>query len=84
MSDYKIQSVLFKRDKWQLMDAIEWLISNEFTVKKVDITKGLFRCRQLEPEALKKKGYTNYHNKIIGDGIIFVIVYKTRTDTNII
>lgn len=79
MSDYKIQSVIFEKHIWRVEDAVEWLFANGFIVKKVDLTDNFIRFRQLSPSTLKNKGYNNYHNKKIGNGIEFVIVYKTRT-----
>lgn len=73
---YKIQSVIFDRSLWKFEDAIKWAMYHEFKVYKIGITKNEFRVRQLQPERLKKLGYTNYHNKKIGDGIQLVIAYK--------
>jgi hypothetical protein len=73
---YKIQSVIFDRRIWKIEDAIKWAMIHEFKVYKIGITKNEFRVRQIQPERLKKLGYTNYHNKKIGDGIQLVIAYN--------
>jgi hypothetical protein len=73
---YKIQSVIFDRNMWKFDNVIKWAILHELKVYKIGITKNEFRVRQIQPERLKKLGYTNYHNKKIGDGIQLVIAYK--------
>ena len=76
MSDYKVQSVLFDKKQWIIEDAVIWLMSNGYLLKKIDNARNYFRFRQLNPAYLKKKGYINYHDKKIGKGIILVLVYK--------
>lgn len=71
-----VQSVLLNRDKFTIRSAIDWVIVHNYKVKKIDITQNYFRFRQIPPNELKNKGYTNYINKEIKDGIILVIAYK--------
>ena len=73
---YKVQSVLFNRNKVNIPEAVEWLEKNNYVVKKVDATKSLYRFRQINPSTLKKEGYTNYHNYKLNDDIMLVLVYK--------
>jgi phage antirepressor YoqD-like protein len=73
---YKVQSVLFNKNKINLTQAIEWLEDNNYIIKKVDATKSLYRFRQINPSTLKKEGYTNYRNHKINDDIMLVLVYK--------
>jgi len=73
---YKIQSVLMPRSKYNYNDALKWISQNKYKIGRVDITKSLFRFRQLEPSYLKKIGYTKYINKVLPNGIILVLVYK--------
>jgi len=84
MSNYKVQSILFDKSVWNLEEAINWIFLNGYTIKKVDETKSLYRCRQLNPAYLKKKGFTNYYNKKIGKGIQLVLAYKEPTQEAII
>jgi hypothetical protein len=76
-TEYKIQSVLFNRDKYTPNEAIQWLIHNSFKVKKIDGTKSLWRFRQYSPAVLRKQGYEHYAHKEISDGISFVLAYKS-------
>ena len=77
MSDiYKIQSVLFNKNKISLEDSIKKVLEMGYKVKKVDETKNLYRFRQIPPITLKKQGFTNYHNKKISPLITLVIAYK--------
>jgi len=73
---YKIQSVIFDRRIWKFDDIIKWSIEHDLKVYKIGITKNEIRVRQIEPQTLKKLGYTNYHNKKIGNGIQLVIAYN--------
>jgi hypothetical protein len=49
-----IQSVLFSKSAWTLNKARAWLRKHNYKVKKVDITKSLYRFRQLPPDKFKK------------------------------
>ena len=71
-----IQSVIFDKSIWSIIDSANWLLNNDYKVKKIDETKHFYRYRQISPITLKKKGYTEYHNKKIGHGIELVIAYK--------
>ena len=74
--NYKVQSIIFDKHDWNLESIVHWIIENAFKIKKIDLTKNFFRVRQLDPNYLKKKGFTHYHNKNIGQGIELVLVYK--------
>jgi len=76
MSDYKVQSVIIDKDKYTLQKAIEFLHRNNFKYNKVDITKNLYRFRQIEPAKLRKEGYTHYRTKQIRPEISFIIGYQ--------
>jgi hypothetical protein len=74
--NYKIQSVIFNKDKFNKKNSEKWLIDHKYKIKKVDITDNYLRYRQLSPSYIKKQGYDKYRNKDIGNGIILVIAYK--------
>jgi hypothetical protein len=76
MSDYKVQSVIIDKNKYTLQQAIEFLHRNNFKYNKVDITKNLYRFRQLEPAKLRKENYTHYRTKVISPEISLVIAYQ--------
>jgi hypothetical protein len=76
MSDYKVQSVIIDKNKYTLQQAIEFLHRNNYKYPKVDITKNLYRFRQIEPAKLRKEGYTHYHTKQISPDISLVIAYR--------
>jgi len=71
-----IQSVLIPKDKYDLQQAVLYLHNNNYKIKKIDETIHLYRARQISPETLKKKGYTNYTTITKNDGIKLVIAYK--------
>jgi hypothetical protein len=74
--NYKIQSVLFDKNNMTLQASIDWIIKEEYKIKKIDETDTQYRFRQLEPNYLKRKGYTEYRTKQLNDAISLIIVYK--------
>jgi hypothetical protein len=72
----KVQSVLFKVDKFSLNEAVNFLARHNYKFTKVDKTKNFYRFRQIEPATLRRQGYNKYINKEISDGITFVLAYK--------
>lgn len=74
--EYKVQSIVFEKDKISLEEAVDMILTHKDKVKKLDITETQYRFRQLEPKYLKRKGYTKYITKKINDVISFIIAYK--------
>jgi hypothetical protein len=70
-----IQSVLFDKQKWDLIEAMQWLKKHNFIILKVDETLKYIRFRQIEPKFLREHEYVKPHIKSIGDGIKFIIYY---------
>lgn len=79
MSDSKIHTVLIDASLNTLKDAINWIISHGYDLKKVDVLPNgeYYRFRQLSPEYLKSQGYTKYTTITIDEdkNIKLVIVY---------
>lgn len=74
--DYKVQSIVFDKSQIDLDEAINWVVSHNDKVKKIDETETQYRFRQLEPSYLKRKGYTEYRTKELNDIVSLVIAYK--------
>lgn len=75
--EYKVQSVVFNKDKINLHDAFQWLVDNRYSTNKgVDETATQWRFRQLEPSYLKIIGFSNYRTKPLDDTISLILVYK--------
>jgi hypothetical protein len=70
-----IQSIIFKKDKYSLLNALKWLHEHEykdnFARKGVDEKDDTWRFRQKHPNENK---YV-YRFKKINDGIGFIIGY---------
>ena len=68
----KVQSVIFRRDKFNQTTAKQWLKKHNYMTqyygKPVDITANYLRYRQDNPDKFKI-----YVNKQISDGIILVL-----------
>jgi len=74
-----VQSVIFHKDKHTIKDAKKWLKEHKYKHPKIDDTDNTYRFRQINPSTIKKKGYTIYKNKPLGNsGIILVIAYKKK------
>jgi hypothetical protein len=75
-SDYRIQSVLIDNRKYNLQEAVDFLVKNNFKYSKVDKTLNFWRFRQFEPAELRRKGFNTYINKKLNNGIGYIIAYK--------
>lgn len=76
---YEVQSVIFNKTKWDAKRARKWLKENKHKSSKIDITDDYIRFRQIEPDELEQKGFTEYRNKPLGEsGIQLVIAYKKK------
>ena len=62
-----------KKDKYSFNDCIRWLKLHKYKTYKCDITKSLYRWRQVEPIQLKNKKY--FIKKIDNGNIMLVIAY---------
>jgi hypothetical protein len=47
---------MLRRDMFSLNEAKEWILSHGYALKKIDITPGYFRFRQVEPAHLQALG----------------------------
>jgi hypothetical protein len=75
--NYIVQSVIFDKDKFTDKAARKWLKTHNYIWnQKLDERKNVLRYRQINPQYIERKGYTNYHNKYITDSIILCIAYK--------
>jgi len=72
----KVQSVVFKKPNFDLNKCVNWLVKNNFQIKKVDETKNTFRFRQIAPQLLRREGYNNYKTVSIDPNIDLVIAFK--------
>ena len=76
MSDYKVQSILFEKDQIGLQEAIDWVVSHGDKVKKIDETDTQYRFKQLSPDYLKRKGFTEYRTKKLNEIVSLILAYK--------
>jgi hypothetical protein len=73
---YKVQSVLFDKKKFNPQQAMIWLHQNGYKIKKIDETAKMLRFRQLAPATLRKKDYSKFITKKLGNsGIELIIAY---------
>ena len=82
MSDYKIQAILFEKSVRSIGEAVEWILEHGYAIKKIDELPDSYKFKQLNEAYLKSKGYINYQNKEIAEGVILVLVYKELRQVN--
>ena len=70
-----IQSIIFDKSIYKLPEALIYMIKNKYKINKIDETDNYYRFRQVEPNLLKKKGYTNYKTIEKDNGVKEVIAY---------
>jgi hypothetical protein len=70
-----IQSILFNKSIHKLPEALIYMIKNNYKINKIDETDDYYRFRQVEPNLLKKKGYTDYKTIEKDNGIKEIIAY---------
>ena len=83
LDDYIVASVVFPKD-YSIPKARNWLKENGYKCPKVDLEKNTIRFRQESPASIKKKGFTEYKTKELGDGIELILVYKNNISSNTI
>lgn len=77
LGNYRVQSILFRRDKWTPSKASKWLEKHNYSNKGVDEKEGHLRFRQLNPDYIRKQGYKRFITKAFGDsGVSLIIAYK--------
>ena len=69
----KVQSILFRKDKWTLESAEKWLVEHQHTPHKLDKRGNFFRYRQLPAS-----DFDHFRTKKIDDGINFIIGYPEK------
>ena len=75
-----IQSVLFNKKMWNVLDSVNWCLNHGHKVVKIDDGPNVYRFRQVLPLTLKRKGYTEYKTIRINYGIEFVMAYKPNVE----
>jgi len=73
--NYIIQSILFKKPEYNKTNCIKWLKKHNFKYNDIDEKENHYRFRQINPEYIKKKGYTHFINKKINPLIEYIIAY---------
>jgi len=76
MSEYKVQSIVFEKDMIDFQGALDWVIAHGDKVKKIDETDTQFRFRQLDPNYLKRRGYTEFRTKRLNDVVSLILAYQ--------
>lgn len=79
----KIQSMLFKRPKWTVKKAKNWLSKNGYKYDDVDEKEEHLRFRQVGPKYLESKGYEFVTRPFGTSGIQAIIAYKEKEPLDI-
>ena len=73
-----VQSVLISRKYLTEKKAKEWIVKNGYKLKKIDITKNLYRFRQQPPSHLDEKTFRIKVIKGGDDRKIMLVVGKKK------
>jgi len=76
MIKYKVQSIFFKKSKFNKEQAISWLLKHNYKIIKIHETDHDYKFRQNDPNQLKKEGFTEYRNITLKNGITLILVYR--------
>jgi hypothetical protein len=80
-----IQSVLFNKKMWSVMDSVNWCLANGHKVIRIDdAPNDILKVRQESPLALKRKGYIEYKIVNVLYGIDFMIAFKPNVESDLI
>jgi hypothetical protein len=74
--NYIIQSVIIDKNKFELIEALLYILKNKYKANKIDETINYYRFRQVEPLKIDKLGYDKYKTIEIDKGIKLIIAYK--------
>ncbi len=78
-----IQSVLFNKNMWSVLDSVNWCLNNGHKVINItDAPNDMLKVHQESVLKLKRKGYTEYKIKNAGYGIDFMIAYKPKVESD--
>ena len=76
-----IQSVLFNKKMWSVMDSVNWCLDNGHKVINItDAPNDYLKVHQESALTLKRKGYSEYKIKNVGYGIDFMIAMKPTNE----
>ena len=76
-----IQSVLFNKKMWSVLDSVNWCLNNGHNVINItDAPNDNLKVHQVSSLTLKRKGYTEYKIKNAGYGIDFMIACKPNVE----
>ena len=80
-----IQSVIFNKKMWDVMDSVNWCLNHGHKVIKItDEPNDILKVHQESSLKLKRKGYTEYKIVNAGFGIDFMIAMKPANESDII
>jgi len=70
---YKIASVVFKKDKIGLNEAFDWIVNNNYKVKRTVENDSQYIFTQLSNKYLKSKCYNNCITKQLNEQVSLII-----------
>lgn len=82
MPEYKVQSILFNKNKNSLEDAVTFINKHNLKNKGYDEKEDTWRFRQYNPAYLKRLGFTEYRTILVDrkKDVKFILVYKRGSD----
>ena len=72
----QVQSVIIPKINFTIDDAVKWITSHGYVVKKIDETFNYWRFRQKDPNYLTRLGFIKVISKELPNGVILIIYYR--------
>lgn len=73
---YKIIAIHFPKIKFDIVDAIRWLLQHEYAIGPMDDDDDNYIFNQLPEHVVKLEGFTELRHRTIRHGVILYMLYK--------
>jgi len=73
-----VQSLMYYKDRWTLRQATAWARKHGFRTMKVDVTKNMYRFRQVDPSTVKVLATKVLGRKSLGVSAIIAVEKRVR------
>jgi hypothetical protein len=73
---YKIINIHFPKQKFDIVDAIRWLLQHEYAIGPIQNDENDYIFNQLPEHVVMTEGFTEHKHKILRHGVMFHCLYK--------
>ncbi len=73
---YKIIDIHFPKEKFDIIDAIRWLLQHEYAIGPMQDNPNNYIFNQLPMDVVMQEGFTEHRHRILRHGVIFHCLYR--------